>query len=627
MFRVPQSTFFRQSSNELLRMTYKQSILIEQQSNGKKVNRPSDDPVSSIPAQFSTRVLDEVEQYQKSVDHALSWLQQSSSKMGAMNDLIGELKASAEQLSTGTYTPEQRAALASEVSDALETLVTMCNTNVSGSYIFAGSQSSSQAASNDLTPKSVADADESNVGNGLLYARGDYTGLLSRNITVTVTGSYNSDPDTTPMPVTVSYVDDFGRTISFNTTISGSGSGNAIDVGDGVQVYASDQNYRAGDSFTVEVGRHQGNEEEVNVNLSWGNRVAYNYTMDQMFGEEGNVNNDLSNLFDLLSYWEDALLKDSTEQTYFETVGATTNDAGSTAEFNISGDYSLLASRNVRIQVGGPFQFVSTGTDDATIASAQYEFYLQDSSFSGVPSDSNPMVLHYRYDNAGTWVDGGTITITDGVGDSPENPISLADPNVNFYLAKGHYDSSTLEVWTNENNPTSGEGFTIYSGPVDPDTTSVDLTYTYKDDAGIYRWATITAPGTDQAITLDITDGVDPTLTISAGGTVDDGDFYDLSLAQYNQGQNVSQQMIPRLETAMNTLLSSIADTGGKLNRMEVRDILLDDDILRNTEMLARSEDIDIAQVITDLETMETLYKASLQSISSVTSVTLANYI
>jgi hypothetical protein len=190
-----------------------------------------------------------------------------------------------------------------------------------------------------------------------------YTGLLSRNITVTVTGSYNSDPDTTPMPVTVSYVDDFGRTISFNTTISGSGSGNAIDVGDGVQVYASDQNYRAGDSFTVEVGRHQGNEEEVNVNLSWGNRVAYNYTMDQMFGEEGNVNNDLSNLFDLLSYWEDALLKDSTEQTYFETVGATTNDAGSTAEFNISGDYSLLAARNVRIQVGGPFQFVSTGTD------------------------------------------------------------------------------------------------------------------------------------------------------------------------------------------------------------------------------------------------------------------------
>jgi hypothetical protein len=80
---------------------------------------------------------------------------------------------------------------------------------------------------------------------------------------------------------------------------------------------------------------------------------------------------------------------------------------------------------------------------------------------------------------------------------------------------------------------------------------------------------------------------VDPTLTISAGGTVDDGDFFNLELTQYNKAQTMSQEILPKLDAAMNTLLRSIADTGGKLNRMAVRDILLDDDLLRNVEMLA----------------------------------------
>jgi flagellin-like hook-associated protein FlgL len=629
MFRVAQRTFYRQASTELMQMLYKQGVLNEQLSSGKKVNRPSDDPISSIPAQHSHRVINEVNQYMKSVDHTLSWLQQSESKMRTMNDILVQLKGSAEQLSTGTYTPEQRATLATEVRDALETLVTMANTNVSGAYIFSGTKSSVQAASNGLTIRGVAVADTSNVGVGQIYARGSYTGLMSRNITVTVGAGYNDDPDTTPMPVTISYVDDFGRTISFDSTISGSGSGNAIEAGDGVQVFASAQNYRAGDSFTVEVGRHQGNEEDVAVNLSWNNRMDYNYSMDQLFNAEGYSGGDWSNLFDLLAQWEDALLKDSTSQSYFESIPATTNNPGSTAEFNVSGDYTLLAARGVRMQIGGPFQFVSTGTTDATIAGRQYEFYLDQGAYSGVPQDGNPLTLHYRYDNAGAWVDGGTITIDSKNGNSPENAISLNDDaNVKFYLAQGYYDSGLIPVWTDENNPLAGEDFEIYAGPVDPDATNVDMTYTYKDDAGVYRWTTISPlPGTDQAITLDITDGTDPTLTISAGGTVDDGDFFNLELTQYNKAQTMSQEILPKLDAAMNTLLRSISDAGSKLNRMAVRDGLLEDDLLRNVEMLQRTEDVDITKAITDLETLEILYQASLQSTASVSSITLANYL
>ena len=192
------------------------------------------------------------------------------------------------------------------------------------------------------------------------------------------------------MPVTVSYVDDFGRTVSFSSTISGSGSGNSIDVGDGVQIYAEARNYRGGDTFTVEVGRNQGNEEALDVNLSWDNRMRYNYTMNQLFSAEGNIDGEWGNLLDTLVDWYDALLKDSQEQDYFETVPAVTNNPGSSADLNVSGDWDLLSSRDLKFQVGGPFQFLNDATSDATVSDRQYQFYLEDNTYSGQPSDGQP---------------------------------------------------------------------------------------------------------------------------------------------------------------------------------------------------------------------------------------------
>ena len=633
MFRVTQATYYRQAINELMRMEYGHAVLSEQISSGKQVNRPSDNPVLAIPGQYTHRALDDIEQYKKCVDHALTWVRQSESIMQSMNDLLADAQSTAEQLATGTYTEEQRAALSSEVLNTLESLIGMANTSINGSHIFSGTQTSIPAADTALHISGTATADSTNVGEGNIYARGSFTGQYSRNITVTVAGSYNSDPDTTDMPVTVSYVDDYGRTVSFNATISGTGSGNAIDVGDGVQIYADTNNYRGGDVFTVEVGRHLGNEESLEVNLSWDNRMSYNYTLDQLFSTEGNVDGEWGNLFDVLYGWYDALQKDSQDQDYFESIPAVTNNPGSSADLNVSGDWDLLNSRRLQFQVGGPFQFINDTTSDSTISARQYQFYLEDSTFTGEPSDDNPMVLHYRYDSdpgAGTtWVDGGTITVDSTSGNSPENAISLTDdPDVKFYLAQGYYDVSLIPEWTDENNAVAGQGFEVYSGPVDPDTTSVKITYSYLDDDGVRRWNTIDpVPGTDQDITLDITGGTDPTLSINLGGTLDDGDYWELDLSQYQQGQETSQECIPKLEDAMTTLLGSISDAGARQNRLEVRDVLLDDDFLLKIDVLERVESTDLTTAITDLAMYETLYKAALSSTASISRVTLANYL
>ena len=402
------------------------------------------------------------------------------------------------------------------------------------------------------------------------------------------------------------------------------GSGNAIDVGDGVQIYAEAESYKAGDVFTVEVGRNGGNEEILDVNLSWANRMQYNYTMDLMFGSEGNVEGDWQNLLDMLTEWRDALEKDSQTQDEFKAIGAVTNNPGSTAELNVGGAWDLLESADLTFQVGGPFQFINDSTDDDTISARQYQFYLEDNTYSGQPTDENPLVLHYRYDSdpgAGTtWVDGGAITIDGSNGNNPDNAISLNDDaDVQFYLADGYYDVSLIPEWTNENNAISGEGFEVYSGPVDADSTSMKLTYSYVDDAGVRRWNTIDpVSGTDQEITLDITDsGDDPVLTISANGTFDDGDYWDLNLSQYQQGQTMSQEMLPKLEDAMNRMLSQISDAGARQNRLTVREVVLDDDYLLNIDILERVESTDYTTALTDLSMLETLYKASLSSTRS----------
>ena len=634
MFRVTQATYYRQAINELLRMEYGQGVLNEQINSGKKINRASDDPVLLIPGQTAHRTLEELAQYKDSVDHALTWIQQSESKMQAMNELIAQATNYAEQLSTGTYSEEQRGDLSSQIQNIIESLVSLGNTSVNGSHIFGGTQTSLQAVTESLRVKTTSTPESTNVGDGNIYARGQYTGLLSRSITVTVTGSYDSDPDTTDMPVSVSYIDDYGRTVSFNGTISGSGSGNAIDVGDGVQIYAEAESYKAGDVFTVEVGRNGGNEEILDVNLSWANRMQYNYTMDLMFGSEGNVEGDWQNLLDMLTEWRDALEKDSQTQDEFKAIGAVTNNPGSTAELNVGGAWDLLESADLTFQVGGPFQFINDSTDDDTISARQYQFYLEDSTYSGQPTDENPLVLHYRYDSdpgAGTtWVDGGTITIDGSNGNNPDNAISLNDDaDVQFYLADGYYDVSLIPEWTNENNAVSGEGFEVYSGPVDADSTSMKLTYSYVDDAGVRRWNTIDpVSGTDQEITLDITDsGDDPVLTISANGTFDDGDYWDLNLSQYQQGQTMSQEMLPKLEDAMNRMLSQISDAGARQNRLTVREVVLDDDYLLNIDILERVESTDYTTALTDLSMLETLYKASLSSTGAISRVTLANYL
>jgi flagellar hook-associated protein 3 FlgL len=430
------------------------------------------------------------------------------------------------------------------------------------------------------------------------------------------------------MNVDYSYVDDFGRTISGTTTLTGTGSGNAVDLGDGVQYYADAQNFAGGEVFDLQVGRQHGNTEDLSANLSQDNRMSFNHNLQELFGAEGNTGGHWGNLLDQLAGWKDALIKDSKTQTYFEAVSGTANSLSSTADLRVSGNWDDLQNRSYKFVTGGPIQSTATAASRAA-----YRNFTVDPAYSGgVPSVANPMIVHYDYfDSTGPgWVSvqdtitgtgsGNSITLQSGA--SPPNPPAASVNVVNAAYAAGQAlplaGSATAGAppyIANSATPTAGQ--------------PVMVTYTYLDANRVPQWGTTTFTGSGDgaADVLALNPPGGDTLRLNAGGTLKDGDSWDLTLQQYNQGQTKSQEMLTSLATARTDLLRYTGDAGAKLNRLEVRNNLLGDDTVQLNSRLSTVESADISQVSIDLQKYQTMYQATLQAVAMVSSRTLADYL
>lgn len=329
MIRVTQLTFFRQTTKDILSQEALLYKLNNQLSAGKQILTPSDDPMGTIWAQDAHRNLEELEQYQTNVSYAQDWLEQSEATMSSLSDALARAKELAEQMSTGTYTPDQREAVAQDVDNLLEQIINIMNVEVGQSYVFAGSVNDSPALSLELQVENPSTPAATNTAAGLVYGQGDYTGQLSTIVNLNVDPAYAGgvpgNPPGNDLILNYSYYNDLGEEVTGIATLTGVGTGFAVDLLDadgnpsGIQVYAEDRAYAAGDSFSITVGRHRGNSEELNVNLSRDNRMSYNYSLDDLLGVEGLVNDKRGNILDNLVNWRNSLLNDETDGLGQET--------------------------------------------------------------------------------------------------------------------------------------------------------------------------------------------------------------------------------------------------------------------------------------------------------------------
>ncbi len=109
-----------------------------QMATGKKIRIPSDDPVVAARALKLRTDVSELQQYQKNVKDASSWLDTTESALTNVGDVLHRLNELAVQASTGTVTTEDSQKICEEAEQLKTQLVHIANTTYAGRYIFSG---------------------------------------------------------------------------------------------------------------------------------------------------------------------------------------------------------------------------------------------------------------------------------------------------------------------------------------------------------------------------------------------------------------------------------------------------------------------------------------------------------
>lgn len=119
--------------NNLTRMDKYQSQL----ATGKKIQVPSDDPVVAARALKLRTNVAEIQQYQRNLKDAQSWLEITESALSDIEDIFQRAKELANG-SDGGESPEDLKATAKEVLQLRTQLVKLANSTYAGRYVFSG---------------------------------------------------------------------------------------------------------------------------------------------------------------------------------------------------------------------------------------------------------------------------------------------------------------------------------------------------------------------------------------------------------------------------------------------------------------------------------------------------------
>ncbi|MFC3886529.1 flagellar hook-associated protein FlgL [Bacillus songklensis] len=125
----------------------------DQLATGKKINRPSDDPVVAMKGMFYRTNLTEVEQFKRNFSEAYNWVENTDAALDKATEALQRIRELTVQASNGTYEESQRQAIGDEVAQLKEHLVTIANTKVGDKYIFNGTNTLTQPVQIDSDGK------------------------------------------------------------------------------------------------------------------------------------------------------------------------------------------------------------------------------------------------------------------------------------------------------------------------------------------------------------------------------------------------------------------------------------------------------------------------------------------
>jgi flagellar hook-associated protein 3 FlgL len=112
--------------------------LQEHLASGKKILRPSDDPVAISRSLKLKADLAYNKQYVSNTDNALSWLESTELALKDLGDVLQRVRELAVKAGSGSLSLEDRAAIADEIQQLQNHVVQLGNATYADRYIFAG---------------------------------------------------------------------------------------------------------------------------------------------------------------------------------------------------------------------------------------------------------------------------------------------------------------------------------------------------------------------------------------------------------------------------------------------------------------------------------------------------------
>jgi flagellar hook-associated protein 3 FlgL len=126
--------------------------LDEQYSTGKKIQRPSEDPVVAVRALKLRTNLSELNQYyEKNIPDAKSWMDVTESALTNINNILTQVNTYCVQGTTDTLTAADRTSITQNLEELKKQIYQEGNSNYAGRYVFTGYKTDTSLIFNEAT--------------------------------------------------------------------------------------------------------------------------------------------------------------------------------------------------------------------------------------------------------------------------------------------------------------------------------------------------------------------------------------------------------------------------------------------------------------------------------------------
>ena len=136
--RISDNQRYRLSQNRVNVAKEGNSAMTEQISTQKRINRVSDDPIGLGRTIKYRSILKDTEQFQKNIEFTKGYIERSEASLRGINDFLIRAKELSVSLANDTMGPDARDAASKEISQIIEGVLSLANSQYGNRYVFGG---------------------------------------------------------------------------------------------------------------------------------------------------------------------------------------------------------------------------------------------------------------------------------------------------------------------------------------------------------------------------------------------------------------------------------------------------------------------------------------------------------